>query len=102
MFEIIITILYRIFFAYCAFSVFYLFLLSFSGIFFYHRNSSRSSGHSEFRRIAILVPAYKEDNIILSTVQNLLSQQYPREFYDIYIIADSFQKETIGHLLDLP
>jgi cellulose synthase/poly-beta-1,6-N-acetylglucosamine synthase-like glycosyltransferase len=47
------------------------------------------------------VPAYKEDGIILSTAHNLLSLDYPVELYTIYIIADSFRKETIEELRKL-
>ncbi|MGN6618635.1 MAG: glycosyltransferase [Ilyomonas sp.] len=53
-------------------------------------------------RIAILVPAYKEDNVILSTAHNLLNLNYPVEFYDVYIIADSFKAETLKQLAQLP
>ncbi|HEV9035068.1 MAG TPA: glycosyltransferase, partial [Puia sp.] len=54
------------------------------------------------RRIAVLVPAYKEDGIILSTARNLLQQDYPADRYHVFIIADSFQPETIGVLKQLP
>jgi len=53
------------------------------------------------KRIAILVPAYKEDNIILSTAQNLLKLDYPKYWFDVYIIADSFQPSTITQLKNL-
>lgn len=54
------------------------------------------------KRIAILVPAYKEDNVILFTADNLLQLDYPREAYDIYIIADSFGDSTLQELKKLP
>jgi cellulose synthase/poly-beta-1,6-N-acetylglucosamine synthase-like glycosyltransferase len=44
------------------------------------------------------VPAYKEDGIILSTAEGLLSLDYPEELYDVYIIADSFQPATLEQL----
>lgn len=50
----------------------------------------------------MLVPAYKEDGIILSTARNLLQQDYPADRYQVFIIADSFQPETIGALKQLP
>ena len=54
------------------------------------------------KRIAILVPAYKEDGIILSTANSLLNLNYPRDLYDVYIIADSFQQQTLEELRNLP
>ncbi|MEI9942610.1 MAG: glycosyltransferase [Chitinophagaceae bacterium] len=52
--------------------------------------------------MAVLVPAYKEDGIIISTARNLLVQQYPKEYYDVYIIADSFEKRVVEELRHLP
>jgi cellulose synthase/poly-beta-1,6-N-acetylglucosamine synthase-like glycosyltransferase len=93
-------ILYLICFVYCALSVLYLFILSFAARWFRFRAKMSQAGEPE-NRIAILVPAYKEDGIILSTAHNLLSLDYPVELYTIYIIADSFRKETIEELRKL-
>jgi len=100
MFETIIHIVFWIIFGYAALSVLYLFILSFAGKFFY-RNRYSTSASSASNRIAILVPAYKEDGIIISTAQNLLRLRYPKEKYDVYIIADSFQPQTITSLKQL-
>jgi cellulose synthase/poly-beta-1,6-N-acetylglucosamine synthase-like glycosyltransferase len=54
------------------------------------------------RRIAVLVPAYREDGIILSTARNLLQQEYPADRYRVYILADQFQPETVEALRALP
>ncbi|MDP4218796.1 MAG: glycosyltransferase, partial [Bacteroidota bacterium] len=54
------------------------------------------------KRIAILVPAYMEDNVITFTAANLLNLDYPRELYDVYIIADSFRQDTLQALRRLP
>lgn len=54
------------------------------------------------KRIAVFVPAYKEDGIIVSTAKSMLALEYPRELYDVYILADSFQKETLEELKQLP
>ncbi|WP_143306705.1 glycosyltransferase [Chitinophaga vietnamensis] len=55
---------------------------------------------ARYSRIAILVPAYKEDAIILSTVRNYESLQYPALSYDIVVIADSLQPATLLALQD--
>jgi cellulose synthase/poly-beta-1,6-N-acetylglucosamine synthase-like glycosyltransferase len=87
--------------------VVYLLILSVWGRLFY-RNRRPSTGDTDgntfssaSRKIALLVPAYKEDGIILSTVQNLLFLDYPRHLYDIFIIADGFKPETLDALRSL-
>lgn len=89
-------------FAYCAGSVGYLLLLSLSGRLFSRKRLDRLPPDARKRRIAVLVPAYKEDGIILSTARNLLQQDYPADQYRVYILADSFQPETVEALRALP
>ena len=94
-------ILYLICFAYCTVSVLYLFTLSLAG----RLGSRKRTGFAvelPVKRIAVLVPAYKEDGIILSTARNLLELDYPVNLRKIYIIADSFRDETIVALRQLP
>lgn len=55
-----------------------------------------------FRRIAVLVPAYKEDKVILDSVQANLQQNYPQGSYDIFVIADSFKPHTLQELAYFP
>ncbi|HEU4555665.1 MAG TPA: glycosyltransferase family 2 protein [Chitinophaga sp.] len=49
-------------------------------------------------RVAILIPAYKEDDIILSTVKSYDRLNYPGHLYQVVVIADSLQPETIDQL----
>ena len=93
-------ILFIVFFAYCSLCVGYLFLFSFSGRFFFRKRFYDDTKPKN--KIAVLVPAYKEDGIILSTANHLLKSNYPKEFYDVFIIADSFQSSTINALKRLP
>src|SRR5580692_10723732 len=94
-------ILYLICFAYCAGSVLYLFILSVAGRVGSRKGAAFAAG-VPVKKIAVLVPAYKEDGIILSTARNLLELDYPIGLRRIYIIADSFQEETIAELRQLP
>jgi cellulose synthase/poly-beta-1,6-N-acetylglucosamine synthase-like glycosyltransferase len=68
---------------------------------FFKRDKSAAT-YLPLKKIAVLVPAYKEDEIILATAQNILSQDYPKELFDVYIIADSFKNTTIEQLEKLP
>ncbi len=54
------------------------------------------------RKIAVLIPGYKEDDVILEVAKDALGQEYPRDRYDVVIIADSFQPETLVRLRELP
>lgn len=100
MFNLILQILLSIAFVYCALSVLYFAIFSVAAHFSTKKKFSNYS--MPVKRIAILVPAYKEDGIILSTAQNLLKLDYPKNWYDVYIIADSFQPATIQQLKQLP
>lgn len=53
-------------------------------------------------RFCVLIPAYKEDSVILETAQRALIQSYPPSCFDVVVIADSLQKETIDKLNLLP
>ncbi|MHB0755074.1 glycosyltransferase family 2 protein [Polaribacter sp. M15] len=52
--------------------------------------------------MAVLVPGYKEDGVIVEVANLALQQDYPSDLYDVVIIADSFQKETLATLKTLP
>ena len=73
---------------------------SIAGRLFYKKNASLSKEPS--KRIAILVPAYKEDAIILSTATNLIGLDYPKELYDVYILADSFGDQALEQVRKMP
>ncbi|KAA2242447.1 glycosyltransferase family 2 protein [Chitinophaga agrisoli] len=51
-----------------------------------------------YANIAILIPAYKEDSIILSTVQSYSRLDYPAGSYEVIVIADSLQPDTLVQL----
>jgi cellulose synthase/poly-beta-1,6-N-acetylglucosamine synthase-like glycosyltransferase len=98
----VLRVIFLIFFVFIGLSVLYLFISSFWGRFFFRKKFILPSSSGPVKKIAILVPAYKEDGIILSTAEGLLTLDYPRELYDVYIIADSFQPETVQQLKQLP
>ena len=46
-------------------------------------------------RIAYIIPAHNEDDVIFSTVEDLIkNQNYPRELYDVYVVADNCTDKT--------
>lgn len=54
------------------------------------------------RRIRIFIPGYKEDSVILSTARAALEQDYPKEKYEVVVIADSFSQSTLNALHAMP
>ena len=129
MFVSILHLVFFVLYVFFSLTVLYILILSLGGKYFYRekygtdvKGEETKNGANDIRgdirgdikgeirgdlreqeplRIAVLVPAYKEDGIILSTAHNLLSLDYPRELYDIYIIADSFKPETVASLRKL-
>ncbi len=53
-------------------------------------------------RVAVLVPAYKEDAVILETAERLLEIAYPTDRWDLVIIGDHLQTATIFQLKQMP
>lgn len=100
MFNLVLIILFWVIFIYCSFSVLYLFSFAFAAK-FYKKNKTVTA-YLPLKKIAVLIPAYKEDEIILATAQNVLNQDYPSHLFDVYIIADSFKNSTIEQLEKLP
>lgn len=96
---IIINILLSILFIVTASTVLYSFFYAIAGHFY---KKIEYNNHEQFRRIAVLMPAYKEDEVILQTARQALFQQYPSHLYNVYVIADSLKKETIDTLKKLP
>ena len=55
-----------------------------------------------FRKMAVIIPAYREDEIILDTARHALSQDYPADRFDVIVVADGLRMDTIKKLVNLP
>lgn len=80
-------------------AVLYIFIFAVAGLFYSEKKKTESPSK---RKIAVLIPGYKEDSVIVEVASEALKQSYPSNFYDVVIIADSFQPETITKLKELP
>jgi len=89
------VIIYGYLFFWCA----YLFVFAIGGVFYNKPKRSHISSQSNF---AILVPAYKEDAIILSTVEENLKINFQASRFKIFVIADSLQQKTLELLKKMP
>lgn len=95
----IITFLEYAVMLYFGMSVAYVFLFSLAGI-GYRRKSQQKT--NKLSRIAVFIPAYKEDGVIVEVVRKALQQQYPPSFFDIIVIADSMKAATLNQLRAMP
>ena len=62
----------------------------------------RDFSSKDHKRIAILIPAYKEDQVIMECVHSCMQQLYPKDKYDIVVISDRMEEETNMSLSALP
>ncbi|MCX6267006.1 MAG: glycosyltransferase family 2 protein [Bacteroidetes bacterium] len=80
-------------------STLYIFFYALAGLFYrqppYVQNPT-------LRRIAVLIPGYQEDEVIIEVVIDALSQNYPKDLFEVVVIADSFLPMTMKTLMSLP
>jgi cellulose synthase/poly-beta-1,6-N-acetylglucosamine synthase-like glycosyltransferase len=93
---IIAEALLLIYFAYVAS---YTLIFSVAGLFYREREFQKVKKNFRF---AVFIPAYKEDGVILDVAKRALDQHYPSSFFDVVVIADSLQPETVLLLRSLP
>jgi cellulose synthase/poly-beta-1,6-N-acetylglucosamine synthase-like glycosyltransferase len=77
----------------------YSFILSFAGLFY----TNKPLPVSDFKRkIAVLIPSYKEDQVIVGVAASASKQIYPTDKFDVVVIADSLKETTLDKLRALP
>ena len=65
----------------------------------------RKNDHKQAKkksRVVVLIPAYKEDSVIIESVDSMLKQDYEADCLDVVVISDKMQDETNQQLLKLP
>lgn len=97
--NIILLIIEYALFIFFGFASLYVFIFALAGR-FYKDPSFKNSG--ELKKIAVLIPGYKEDEVIVNVAKSALQQDYPSDRYDVVVIADSFQESTLQELKALP
>ena len=75
------------------------FLVFGAAAFFYKEKAARSHAtYGTKRRAVVLIPAYKEDSVIVETARAMANHHSSLCNFDVCIIADSLQSETINQL----
>src|SRR5579862_123340 len=95
----IVHILFLLLFIYLALNTLYFFVVAVAGKLYspviYHPNPAK-------KKIAVLIPSYKEDEVILNTARKAKTHNYPAEFFDVFVAADQLKQETIQLLREIP
>lgn len=52
-------------------------------------------------KILVLFPAYKEDLVIINSIEEFIKQDYPKDKFDVLVISDQMTEETNNKLTDL-
>ena len=94
------TIIDYLFFIIFAINVLY--LLLFASLSLLRLKQPKPSAAKPSRRIAVLIPAYKEDGVIMECARSALAQRYPQELVDVVVISDSMTDATNERLAQLP
>ena len=77
------------------FSTLYIFIFALAGLFNFKQKKSKDDIQ---RRFAILIPGYKEDTVVVEVATEAIKQNYPKELFDVIIVADGFHQETLDTL----
>ncbi len=96
--QILIHIVEYILLVYFGFAAIYIFIFGFASLF---PRKQKINPEPTLRKVAVLIPGYKEDAVIVDVAQKALKQDYPDGKFDVVIIADSFQPETLERLKQL-
>jgi cellulose synthase/poly-beta-1,6-N-acetylglucosamine synthase-like glycosyltransferase len=77
----------------------YSFILSFAALFYKQRKAPETTLKN---KVAVLIPAYKEDGVIVGVAAQALKQHYPANRFDVVVIADSLKASTLEQLRRMP
>ena len=99
MLQTIANIFFLLLFLYLALGVAYLLLISIAGLL---RRKEIFLPVKEKKSIAVIIPSYKEDNIIVDTASRAVKHNYPQDKFSVFVVADKLQSETISKLRSIP
>lgn len=80
-------------------TVLYLGIFAFASLINRHHETPRAKRQNRF---AILIPSYKQDDVIEHTVISVLGQAYPQRMFDVTVISDHQSEMTNMRLAQYP
>lgn len=99
MIEGIIDIIFLISFFALAIPALYFFIMAIAGR---SRQPELIPHHAQLTKIAVLIPAYKEDAVIVDSCRSVAMHNYPAESYQVFVAAHGLMPETLQQLEQLP
>ncbi|MBK9290624.1 MAG: glycosyltransferase [Bacteroidetes bacterium] len=96
---IILKVIEYLVFVYFAFSAVYITVFGIAALFY---KKPASVPVKTYRKIAVMIPGYKEDRVIVGVAKDALEQDYPQDKFEVIVIADTFKPETIEALRSIP
>ncbi len=91
----ILHIITGLLFVYCSLAVLYFLIFSIAGKLY---RSATYPPASPRKNIAILIPAYRENEIIYDTVKAAVQHPYPPAHFRVFVAADQLFPETVDRL----
>ncbi len=98
-FKILLLVIEYILFVYLFLATLYIFVFSIAGLFY---RQKQKDNVSKIRKFAVMIPGYKEDAVIVHVAKEAALQHYPKDKFEVIVIADTFKKETLEELNRLP
>lgn len=86
-------------YAYFTMSCLYVLVFAIAGHFYKKYRGVAAKAQS---KIAVLIPSYKEDFVIVEVAKSALKQNFESKNFDVIVIADSLKASTIKILQSLP
>lgn len=98
-FWLIIIIIDWLLYIFTAGTVLYIGIFAFASLFTKSTNIAKAKTN---RRFIILIPSYRQDEVIEQTVLSILSQAYPQRLFDVTVISDHQSEMTNMRLAQYP
>ncbi len=99
MIQSVIHIIFLVVFCFLAINTLYFFITAIAGKFYKQKSYTP---HPDKKRIAVLIPSYKEDGVIVATARYAFEHDYPKAFFDVFVAADQLQPDTVAQLEAIP
>ncbi len=97
---VVVQVIFALLFVYLAAGTIYLLVVALAGRF--GRLPVFKESLQDKKRIALIIPSYKEDNIIVHTAQEAARHNYPANRFHVLVVADKLQPETVAALRQIP
>jgi cellulose synthase/poly-beta-1,6-N-acetylglucosamine synthase-like glycosyltransferase len=82
-----------------AITALYILIFSIASLFSRHSIVNKSKRQ---RRFIVLIPAYKQDHVVIQSVSSMLGQTYPQRLFDVVVISDHEKEMTNMRLAQFP